>query len=108
MAAAPFRYTLVDADLANNSGVVAVDGAIGRRCRPLTTPAAPTSAAGSPSSRGSRPRTSTRRGRALPRSWPPAGVTLGTTYPYPCVDLNETGRRALADYRALAGRQERR
>ena len=30
-----------------------------------------------------------------------AGVTLGDTYPYPCVDLAQTRRRALADYRAL-------
>ena len=32
------------------------------------------------------------------------GIELGTTYPYPCVDLGESRRRALAEYRAL-GRQ---
>ncbi len=32
-----------------------------------------------------------------------AGVTLGATYPVPCVDLARTRRRALADYRALSG-----
>ena len=34
-----------------------------------------------------------------------AGVTLGTTYPHPCVDLAETRRHALADYHALAEHQ---
>ena len=32
-----------------------------------------------------------------------AGVALGATYPFPCVDLARTRRRALADYRALSG-----
>ncbi len=32
-----------------------------------------------------------------------ARVTLGATYPLPCVDLARTRRRALADYRALSG-----
>ena len=33
-----------------------------------------------------------------------SGIELGVTYPYPCVDLGESRRRALAEYRAL-GRQ---
>ena len=33
-----------------------------------------------------------------------SGIELGATYPYPCVDLSESRRRALAEYRAL-GRQ---
>ena len=33
-----------------------------------------------------------------------SGVELGATYPYRCVDLSESRRRALAEYRAL-GRQ---
>ena len=41
---------------------------------------------------------------ASARTLAASGIELGTTYPYPCVDLSESRRRALAEYRAL-GRQ---
>ena len=115
--AAWFWDTLVDADLANNSASwqwVAGSGA----------DAAPYFRIFNPVLQGRRydpegayvrryvPELSRLPGRHIHAPWQApssiltaAGVTLGTTYPYPCVDLTETRRRALADYRALTERQ---